>query len=197
MSTSQGTLPRPSPWSELGPQQTGRMRIVGLGIDLADIDRVQQVLDRYPASPSGSSPRTSEPMPSGSPGHPAGSLARFAGKEAVMKSPVRVAPDPLAGHRDHRGRKAHRSPDGVSTAAGGESGRGRGAGEHHAHRDDGDGLRHRPRRALSGSSEPGCSTAAQSAGDNFLDPRFPAGLERGGVLVAPQRDGERGVSVFR
>jgi holo-[acyl-carrier protein] synthase len=62
------------------------MRIVGLGIDLADIDRVQQVLDRYPRFAE----RIFTPHERAYAqrfARPARRLAaRFAGKEAVMKS---------------------------------------------------------------------------------------------------------------
>lgn len=62
------------------------MRIVGLGVDLADIDRVAGVLERYPRF----SERCFTPHErdyAGRFAHPARRLAaRFAGKEAVMKS---------------------------------------------------------------------------------------------------------------
>jgi holo-[acyl-carrier protein] synthase len=62
------------------------MRIIGLGVDLADIDRVGRVLDKYP--------RFAERCFTDHEreyafrfAHPARRLAaRFAGKEAVMKS---------------------------------------------------------------------------------------------------------------
>jgi holo-[acyl-carrier protein] synthase len=62
------------------------MRIIGLGVDLADVDRVRRVLDKYP--------RFAERCFTDHEreyafrfAHPARRLAaRFAGKEAVMKS---------------------------------------------------------------------------------------------------------------
>lgn len=62
------------------------MRIIGLGVDLADIDRVERVLTRYP----GFAERCfteHEQRYANRFAHPAKRLAaRFAGKEAVMKS---------------------------------------------------------------------------------------------------------------
>ncbi|HEX2368354.1 MAG TPA: holo-ACP synthase [Acidimicrobiia bacterium] len=62
------------------------MRIVGLGIDLADIDRVQRVLDRYPRFADRVF-TSHERAYAQRFARPARRLAaRFAGKEAVMKS---------------------------------------------------------------------------------------------------------------
>ncbi len=62
------------------------MRIVGLGIDLAEIARVERLLDRYPRFAE----RVFTPAERAYAGrfaHPARRYAaRFAGKEAVMKS---------------------------------------------------------------------------------------------------------------
>ena len=62
------------------------MRIVGLGIDLADIDRVQRVLDRYPRFADRVFTQHERAYAQRF-ARPARRLAaRFAGKEAVMKS---------------------------------------------------------------------------------------------------------------
>lgn len=62
------------------------MRIVGLGVDLADIDRVAGVLERYPRFAERCF-TVHEQEYAQRFAHPARRLAaRFAGKEAVMKS---------------------------------------------------------------------------------------------------------------
>ncbi|HUO45971.1 MAG TPA: holo-ACP synthase [Acidimicrobiia bacterium] len=62
------------------------MRIIGLGVDLADIDRVNRVLDRYPrfAERCFTLHEREYAARFASPGRRF--AARFAGKEAVMKS---------------------------------------------------------------------------------------------------------------
>jgi holo-[acyl-carrier protein] synthase len=62
------------------------MRIIGLGVDLADIDRVGRVLDKYPRFAERCF-TDHEREYAYRYAHPARRLAaRFAGKEAVMKS---------------------------------------------------------------------------------------------------------------
>ncbi|HSJ83267.1 MAG TPA: holo-ACP synthase [Acidimicrobiia bacterium] len=62
------------------------MRIIGLGVDLADVDRVGRVLDKYPRFAERCF-TDHEREYAYRYAHPARRLAaRFAGKEAVMKS---------------------------------------------------------------------------------------------------------------
>ncbi len=62
------------------------MRIIGLGVDLADIDRVGQVLDRFPRFAERCFTEHEREYAARF-AHPARRFAaRFAGKEAVMKS---------------------------------------------------------------------------------------------------------------
>lgn len=62
------------------------MRIVGLGVDLADIDRVESILDKYPRFAHRCFTPGEQAYASRF-AHPARRYAaRFAGKEAVMKS---------------------------------------------------------------------------------------------------------------
>jgi holo-[acyl-carrier protein] synthase len=62
------------------------MRIIGLGVDLADVDRVERVLDKYPRFADRCF-TDHEREYAFRYAHPARRLAaRFAGKEAVMKS---------------------------------------------------------------------------------------------------------------
>ncbi|MFZ0492021.1 MAG: holo-ACP synthase [Acidimicrobiia bacterium] len=62
------------------------MRIIGLGIDLAEIDRVQRLLDKYPRFAERCFTDHERAYASRY-ASPAGRYAaRFAGKEAVMKS---------------------------------------------------------------------------------------------------------------
>ena len=62
------------------------MRIIGLGVDLADIDRVERVLARYPRFADRCFTEH-ERQYANRFAHPAKRFAaRFAGKEAVMKS---------------------------------------------------------------------------------------------------------------
>jgi holo-[acyl-carrier protein] synthase len=62
------------------------MRIIGLGVDLADIDRVERVLTRYPRFAERCFTEQ-ERQYADRFAHPAKRFAaRFAGKEAVMKS---------------------------------------------------------------------------------------------------------------
>jgi holo-[acyl-carrier protein] synthase len=62
------------------------MRIIGLGVDLADIDRVERVLTRYPRFAEKCFTER-ERQYANRFAHPAKRFAaRFAGKEAVMKS---------------------------------------------------------------------------------------------------------------
>src|SRR3990170_720451 len=62
------------------------MRIIGLGVDLAEIDRVQALLEKYDRFPERIFPAHERAYASRF-AHPARRYAaRFAGKEAVMKS---------------------------------------------------------------------------------------------------------------
>lgn len=62
------------------------MRIVGLGIDMAEIDRVQRLLDKYPRFPQRTFTDHEREYASRYANSARRYAARFAGKEAVMKS---------------------------------------------------------------------------------------------------------------
>lgn len=62
------------------------MRVIGLGIDLAEIERVQRLLDKYPRFPERVFTDHEREYASRYATPASRFAARFAGKEAVMKS---------------------------------------------------------------------------------------------------------------
>ena len=62
--------------------------VVGVGVDLCEVERMRRTLERTPGSPTGCSPRASR-RTARPPADPAeGFAARFAAKEAVLKAMV-------------------------------------------------------------------------------------------------------------